>query len=96
MLIIAGKMMVHPDVRDKWVEDHRDAITRARAFPGCLDLYLSADPLEEGRINFLERWESEEDLAAWRAVANPPPQPDPFEAEVYKYEIAAIKPPFDR
>jgi quinol monooxygenase YgiN len=94
MLIVAGKMYLHPDERDKWVADHYDAITRARAMPGCLDLYLAADPIEPGRVNMLERWESEEHLEAWRAVAEPPPRPEQFEAEVFKYEISSVGPPF--
>jgi quinol monooxygenase YgiN len=94
MLIVAGKLYLHPDESDKWVEAHHDAITRARAMPGCLDLYLSADPIEPGRVNMLERWESEEHLEAWRAVAQPPPKPEILDAEVYKYEISSFGPPF--
>lgn len=38
----------------------------ARAAPGCLDFAQSADPLDAGRINIFERWESAADLEAFR------------------------------
>ncbi|OLT19125.1 hypothetical protein BJF79_02615 [Actinomadura sp. CNU-125] len=94
MVIIAGKMYVPAEVRDRWVADHRDAITRARAMPGCVDLYLSADPLERDRVNMYECWETEAELDAWRAVADPPPKPEGFRADVHMYEIGAVGPPF--
>lgn len=94
MLIIAGRMYVPPEERDSWVEAHDDAIRRARAMPGCLELYLSADPIDKNVVNMFERWETEEQLEAWRAVANPPPRPKDFKADVYWYEISSMGPPF--
>src|SRR5258708_5440851 len=55
MLIIAGKLYMAPQERDKWVEAHYDVIKRARSAPGCLELYISADPVEEGRVNMFEQ-----------------------------------------
>jgi quinol monooxygenase YgiN len=94
MLIIAGKLYMAPQVRDKWVEAHDDIIKRARTAPGCLDLYVSADPVEAGRVNIFELWESEEHLEAWRAVADPPPQPENLGGNVQKYLIRSSGPPF--
>jgi quinol monooxygenase YgiN len=94
VLIVAGKMYVPAAVRDSWVAAHHDAIRRARAMPGCLDLYLSADPMEDDRINMFEAWETEEQLDAWRAVADAPPKPEGFKAEVFRYEISSMGPPF--
>jgi len=54
MLIIAGKLHVHPQERDRWVAAHEEITRIARSQPGCLDLHLSADPLEEGRINLFD------------------------------------------
>jgi hypothetical protein len=48
MLIVAGKLYVHPLERDRWVAAHHEITRIARSQPGCLDLHLSADPLEEG------------------------------------------------
>jgi quinol monooxygenase YgiN len=94
MVIIAGKVYVAAEERDKWVEAHDDVINRARSAPGCLDLYVSADPVEKGRVNIFELWESEEHLEAWRAVADPPPKPEILGGEVQKHQISASGPPF--
>jgi hypothetical protein len=57
-------------------------------------MYLSADPLEEDRVNMFELWETEEQLEAWRAVADPPLRPKMFKQEVFMYEISSVGPPF--
>jgi quinol monooxygenase YgiN len=64
--------------------------------PGCLDVSVSADPFEEGRVNIFEDWESKEALEAWRARA-PRPSSDvaATRIEVLKHEIAHSGPPFD-
>jgi quinol monooxygenase YgiN len=94
MLIIAGNLYVHPEERDEWVETHREIVKRARSQSGCIDLYFSADPLEDGRVNMFEQWESEEHLGAWRAVADPPPKPEILRANVQKHQISSSGPPF--
>lgn len=93
MLIIAGNLHVAPEERDKWVEAHYEIVKLARSQPGCIDLYFSADPVEEGRVNMFEQWESEEHLEAWRAVANPPPKPKILSASVHKHHISSSGPP---
>lgn len=50
MLIIAGKLYVAPDHRDEYVAVHEDLIRRARAYPGSLDLAITADQIEPGRV----------------------------------------------
>ena len=72
MVIIAGHFLVAEDERDRCVEAHRDLIERARAFYGCLDLSICADPVDPARINNTEVWASAERLDAWRAQADPP------------------------
>lgn len=72
MLIIAGYMKVAAGVRDDYVAAHHDLVKRGRQAPGCLDLAISADPVDPGRINNFERWESRAHLEAWRAVAEAP------------------------
>jgi quinol monooxygenase YgiN len=71
MLIVAGHLSVRPEDRDPWVEAHREVLKIALSFPGCIDLFVAADPADEGRVNMFELWESEEALAAWRANAEP-------------------------
>ncbi len=95
MLIIAGRLYVAPEHRDAYVASHADLVRRARKHPGCLDLAISADPVEAGRVNNFEQWESEEHLAAWRAVAAAPePVTEVLDGDVTLHEISASRPPF--
>lgn len=50
-LIIAGKLYVDPRDRDRFIEGHRVIVERAREQPGCLNLAISPDPTEAGRVN---------------------------------------------
>jgi quinol monooxygenase YgiN len=93
-VIIAGSLYVRPEDRDSWVTAHRGIIRQARSEPGCIDLYLSADPVEDDRINLFEHWESQEQLEAWRAIAEPPPKPEILRATVQKHVISSSGPPF--
>ena len=43
-----------------------DVVREARAADGCLDFALSADLIDAGRINILERWESAAAVEAFR------------------------------
>ena len=96
MLIIAGKLYVAPDMRDEFVAGHTDLVKRARGqAAGCLDLAISADPVENGRVNMVEIWESQEHLDAWRAVANPPAQITEFlGGDVQKHIVSESGPAF--
>lgn len=51
---------------------HQDLVRRARQATGCVDVAISADALDPTRVNIFELWQSEEDLDAWRTVANAP------------------------
>lgn len=64
MLIIAGHIEVDPDSRDATVATMQELVGRARAAPGCLDLAITADPLDPSRVNNFERWESQDALDA--------------------------------
>ena len=95
MLIVAGWFEVSPNERDRCVEMHDVVIRGSRAAPGCLDLSISADPLQAGRVNVFELWESEEHLDAWRAVAPAPRSFTPIiGGQVKKYQISASGPAF--
>jgi len=87
---------VTPEHREEHLASLTDLIGRARAAPGCLDLVIAADPLEPGRVNIMEQWESEEHLAEWRAVANPPPPVTEMLGEdVAKHQVSTSGPAFD-
>jgi quinol monooxygenase YgiN len=66
VIIVAGALIVDPDVRDAYLEGCTGVVEAARAAPGCLDFALSPDLLEPGRINVFERWSSDEDLQRFR------------------------------
>jgi quinol monooxygenase YgiN len=72
MLIIAGHIEVDPSRRDDVVAVLQDLVRRARRAPGCLDVAITADPVDPARVNNFERWESPDHLERWRAVADAP------------------------
>ena len=66
MVIVAGHLVVDPEQRDDYLSGCVEVVRQARRAPGCLDFSLSADLLEPGRINILERWESQAAVEAFR------------------------------
>jgi quinol monooxygenase YgiN len=84
MLIIAGHLTIHVDRRDEYVASFTDLVRRARQAPGCLDVAVTADPLDAGRVYMYERWESWHHVDAWRKIANAPD----VDIEVTDAEIA--------
>nr|BBH87395.1 antibiotic biosynthesis monooxygenase [Thermosporothrix sp. COM3] len=96
MLIIAGYLKVDPARRDEYISAHQDLLRRGRAAPGCLDLAISADSLDPGRVNNFERWESREHLDAWRKVAAAPNTGISFiGGYMMEYTVVDECPPFD-
>lgn len=65
-VIVSGHLIVDPASRDAYLADCVAVIDQARQAPGCLDFAISADLLEPGRINILERWASREDVESFR------------------------------
>ncbi len=95
MLIIAGYTEVDVSARDDYVAAHQDLVMRCRRAPGCLDVAISADPVDARRVNIFERWASRDDLEAWRAVANGPDTGTEILTEdVMLYSVADVSPPF--
>lgn len=96
MLIIAGWLEVDRDDRDRYVNDCRTVVEQARRAPGCLDFTITADPLEPGRVNVYERWESDAELARFRDAGQS--EDDGLshrirDASVRKYRISATEDP---
>ena len=95
MLIIAGRVKVAEADRDAYVAAHHDLVERCRKAAGCLDVVISADLLDRSRVNILERWESQEALDAWRAVADAPDPGIEFDADdVQLFTVTGARPPF--
>jgi quinol monooxygenase YgiN len=92
MIIIAGTLRLDPGDRARYLELVASATELARATPGCLDFAQSPDPLEPDRINIFERWESDDDLAAFRDLPDDGTiVPAIRAASVHKYRIAAVE-----
>jgi quinol monooxygenase YgiN len=66
VVIVAGHIVVDPAQRDDYLSGCVDVVREARATAGCLDFALSADLIDAGRINILERWESVAAVEAFR------------------------------
>ncbi len=90
MIIVAGYLRVAPDDVDAFVDASREAMRAARAAPGCSAFVVAADPLEPGRVNVYEEWESGEAVEAFRGDG---PGEDLsariVEARVARHEIAS-------
>jgi quinol monooxygenase YgiN len=72
MIIIAGYSLTEAADRDAAVAAFQPMVERARREVGCIDLHVSADPLDAERINVFERWPDRASLDAWRKIADPP------------------------
>ena len=68
MIIVTGHLVVTADVRDDYLVTCREVVEQARRTPGCLDFAISADLLDPGRINIVERWVGQGELAAFRGA----------------------------
>ena len=92
MLIVAGHLVVDPADRDGLVAESAEAVAQARVAPGCLDFAVSADPLDQRRVNVLERWESEETLLAFRGAGTSGEMATRIlDADVRRYVIASVE-----
>jgi quinol monooxygenase YgiN len=94
MLIIAGWLRVDPETRDSYLDGCAAVVRQARNAPGCLDFALTADLLDPGRIDVYERWESDEQLQAFRGSGPDAGQVTQIrDAEVRKYRISVVEDP---
>jgi quinol monooxygenase YgiN len=94
LIIIAGQLQLDAADRDRYLTAVADVATLARKAPGCYDFVQAADPIDAGRINVFERWESDEDLHRFRTSGGPLPElPALRSADVHKYRISGIEAP---
>jgi quinol monooxygenase YgiN len=94
VIIIAGTLHVDPADREKYLAAAGEATRLAREAGGCLDFAQSPDPLDPGRINIYERWESDSHLTAFRTSGgDEPPLPPLLSADVNKFRISAVEAP---
>ena len=94
MIIIAGHWFTEPGGRDAAVRAFSKMLERARKHDGCLDLSISADPLDAERINVFELWRDQESLDAWRKIAKGPRGIKVRKAQVKLYRTDRAEKPF--
>jgi quinol monooxygenase YgiN len=88
VVIVAGHLAVDPEQRDDYLSGCVEVVRQARRTPGCLDFSLSADLLEPGRINILERWESVAAVEAFRGSGSTDDQSAAIlSASVAEYDV---------
>lgn len=66
MIIVSGALYIDEADRDSYLRSCREVIVAARKSKGCIDFHLAADPIEPGRINVYEEWESVEAVETFR------------------------------
>ena len=66
MVIVAGHITVEPQQRESYLAGCVSVVERARGAAGCLDFAITADPIDPGRVNVFERWESQDALETFR------------------------------
>jgi len=90
MIIVSGPLFVDPPARDSYLQACRGLIETARQTPGCRDFYLAADPVEPGRINVYEQWDSVAAVEAFRGSGPSGEQADAIrDARVFQHEVAS-------
>lgn len=96
MIIVTGAFTLDPADRDEFVARMAARLQSTRAEPGCLEYVLAADPADPGRAVLLEKWESEEALAAHAEAlkADPPPPggPRPTAMSILRYDASGERP----
>ena len=96
MLIIAGHFTIDAGRRDEYVSAFSDLVRRARQAPGCLDVAVTADALDPGRVYMYERWDSWQNLNAWREVAHSPEVDiEVTDADVAMWDADGERSPFE-
>ncbi|TCP57485.1 quinol monooxygenase YgiN [Tamaricihabitans halophyticus] len=92
MVIVAGYLIVDPELREAYLADCAGIVSRARRAAGCLDFAISADLVDPGRVLVLERWESQAAVEAFRGEEpGSKLQATIRTAEVAEYEVADVR-----
>jgi len=69
MVIVAGHVTVEPELRESYLAGCVRIVERAREADGCLDFAMTADLIDPGRVNIVERWESQAAVKDFRKRA---------------------------
>lgn len=88
MIIVTGHIAVAPGNRASYLEGCVPVVVAGRAADGCLDFALSADLVDDGRINVTERWRDAASLNAFRGSGpSGEQQAALLETAVAEYEV---------
>jgi quinol monooxygenase YgiN len=92
MIIVSGAIHVDPAERAAYLDGCRSVIALARRAPGCVDFHLAADPIEPGRINVFEQWDSVAEVEAFRGSGPRDEQAVAIRAAaVFQHDIASSR-----
>jgi quinol monooxygenase YgiN len=95
MVIVAGHITVEPQQRESYLAGCVSIVERARGAAGCLDFAITADPIDPGRVNVFERWESQEALETFRGSGPGFEQAEAMlSVSVADYDVADVRPLF--
>lgn len=90
MIIVSGWLRVRAGQRQQYLDACRPAIEAARRAPGCVDFHLSADPLEDDRVNVFESWQDVESVERFRGSGPSDDQQAAIVgAQVHQHQVAS-------
>ena len=92
MVIVAGQIFVEPAQREGYLAGCVGVVEQARRAAGCLDFAITADLVDQGRINVFERWETQEAVVAFRGGGPDEGQSAAMlSASVAEYDVADVR-----
>lgn len=95
MVIVAGHITVEAQQRESYLADCVSVVEQARGTAGCLDVAITADLIDPGRVNIFERWESQAALDTFRGSGPSHEQGAAMlSVSVAEYDIAGVRPLF--
>ncbi len=92
MVIVAGHVTVEPELRESYLAGCVRIVERARGADGCLDFAMTADLIDPGRVNIVERWASQAAVKAFRKRApRIKSAPAMLSGSVAEYDVADVR-----
>jgi quinol monooxygenase YgiN len=97
VVIVAGHVTVEPQQRESYLAGCVSVVEQARGTAGCLDFAITADLIDPGRVNILERWESQAAVDTFRRSSPRRSRAAAMlSASVAEYDIADVRPLFGK